>query len=238
MHFLPGSCLNSPFITLAVYHPFFLLCAPCPAVLLFLSISNMTVPWINARCLFPIVPSAPILQLEPLNCTSIVARWKTSSESVAVQGYRLCYHEEGHPEQPTVQLQAQNFTYTISGLGEWCSSDAVFFQALRWWECWTGNTQSYWLGLPPISVAPFSPKWVLIHWAVGCLFAFLPSVLINMADPSRLTSSPLQSGVIAWEQPSRVRGQGPDVPPTTISHPATCIITPGYCVVFWARPAL
>uniref|UniRef100_A0A3Q3WNT7 Protogenin n=1 Tax=Mola mola TaxID=94237 RepID=A0A3Q3WNT7_MOLML len=62
------------------------------------------------------VPSAPILQLEPLNCTSIGARWQTSPESVAVQGYRLCYHEEGHPEQPTIQLQAQTYTYTISGL--------------------------------------------------------------------------------------------------------------------------
>ncbi|TWW76027.1 protogenin B-like [Takifugu flavidus] len=62
------------------------------------------------------VPSAPILQLEPLNCTSIVARWQTSSESAAVRGYRLCYHEEGHPEQPTIQLQAQNISYTISGL--------------------------------------------------------------------------------------------------------------------------
>nr|XP_046249244.1 protogenin B-like [Scatophagus argus] len=62
------------------------------------------------------VPSAPILQLEPLNCTSIVARWKTSPESLAVQGYRLCYHEEGQPEQPTIQLQAQADTYTISGL--------------------------------------------------------------------------------------------------------------------------
>ncbi|XP_073327917.1 protogenin B [Pagrus major] len=62
------------------------------------------------------VPSAPILQLEPLNCTSIVARWQISPESVAVQGYRLCYHEEGQPEQPTIQLQSQNYTYTISGL--------------------------------------------------------------------------------------------------------------------------
>lgn len=66
----------------------------------------------------PIVPSAPTLQLEPLNCTSIVARWQTSPQSVAVQGYRLCYHEEGQPEQPVIQLQAQNYTYTISGLGE------------------------------------------------------------------------------------------------------------------------
>ncbi|XP_042267492.1 protogenin B-like [Thunnus maccoyii] len=62
------------------------------------------------------VPSAPILQLEPLNCTSIVARWQISSESVPVQGYRLCYHEESQPEQPIIQLQAQTYTYTISGL--------------------------------------------------------------------------------------------------------------------------
>ncbi|XP_034540966.1 protogenin B-like [Notolabrus celidotus] len=62
------------------------------------------------------VPSAPILQLEPLNCTSIVARWQSPQESVAVQGYRLCYHEEGQPEQPIIQLQAQTYTHTISGL--------------------------------------------------------------------------------------------------------------------------
>lgn len=79
---------------------------------------------------FPIVPSAPILQLEPLNCTSIVARWQISPESVAVLGYRLCYHEEGQPEQPKIQLQAQNYTYTISGLGEWCHSCL----AMRRWD--------------------------------------------------------------------------------------------------------
>ncbi|XP_029010014.1 protogenin B [Betta splendens] len=62
------------------------------------------------------VPSAPILQLEPLNCTSIVARWQTPIDSVTVQGYRLCYHEEGQPEQPSIQVQAQTYTYTISGL--------------------------------------------------------------------------------------------------------------------------
>ncbi|XP_008310710.1 protogenin B-like [Cynoglossus semilaevis] len=62
------------------------------------------------------VPSAPVLQLEPLNCTSIVARWQTSVDSVVVQGYRLCYHEEGQPEQPNIQLQPQTNSYTISGL--------------------------------------------------------------------------------------------------------------------------
>ncbi|XP_041852653.1 protogenin B-like isoform X2 [Melanotaenia boesemani] len=62
------------------------------------------------------VPLAPILQLEPLNCTSIVARWQTIPDSVAAQGFRLCYHEEGQPEQPSILLQTQTFTYTISGL--------------------------------------------------------------------------------------------------------------------------
>ncbi|KAM8892723.1 protogenin B [Spinachia spinachia] len=62
------------------------------------------------------VPSAPTLQLEPLNCTSIVARWQTSPQSVVVRGYQLCYHEEGQPEQPIIQLQAQTYTHTISGL--------------------------------------------------------------------------------------------------------------------------
>ncbi|XP_061630707.1 protogenin B-like [Phyllopteryx taeniolatus] len=62
------------------------------------------------------VPSAPILQVEPLNCTSIVVHWQTAPETEAVLGYRLCYHEESQPEQPVIQLQAQTYTYTISGL--------------------------------------------------------------------------------------------------------------------------
>ncbi|XP_054632105.1 protogenin B-like isoform X2 [Dunckerocampus dactyliophorus] len=62
------------------------------------------------------VPKAPIFQLEPLNCTSIVARWQTALQSEAILGYRLCYHEESQPEQPVIQLQAQTYTYTISGL--------------------------------------------------------------------------------------------------------------------------
>ncbi|XP_056137223.1 protogenin B-like [Lampris incognitus] len=62
------------------------------------------------------VPSAPLLQLEPLNCTSIKARWQISSRSVLAQGYRLCYHEEGQPEQPTIQLKSDSSEYTIGGL--------------------------------------------------------------------------------------------------------------------------
>ncbi|XP_020559623.1 protogenin B [Oryzias latipes] len=62
------------------------------------------------------VPFAPVLHLEPLNCTSISVRWQISQDSVAVQGFRLCYHEEGQPEQPAVLLQPQAYSYTISGL--------------------------------------------------------------------------------------------------------------------------
>ncbi|KAG7281018.1 hypothetical protein CRUP_016650 [Coryphaenoides rupestris] len=50
----------------------------------------------------------------PLNCTSIVARWQTVPGSVVVQGYRLCFHEEGQPEPPTIQLPAQLSDYTIN----------------------------------------------------------------------------------------------------------------------------
>ncbi|KAK7891020.1 hypothetical protein WMY93_022983 [Mugilogobius chulae] len=62
------------------------------------------------------VPSAPIMQLEPHNCTSVVARWQPASDSVPVLGYRLVYHEEDQPEHPTIQLQALNYTFTITGL--------------------------------------------------------------------------------------------------------------------------
>uniref|UniRef100_A0A673WNR2 Protogenin n=1 Tax=Salmo trutta TaxID=8032 RepID=A0A673WNR2_SALTR len=63
------------------------------------------------------VPPAPLLQqLEPLNCTSILVRWQPSPGSVVVQGYRLCYHEEGQPEQPSIQLPPEDTEYTISGL--------------------------------------------------------------------------------------------------------------------------
>ncbi|MEQ2202453.1 hypothetical protein XENOCAPTIV_000605, partial [Xenoophorus captivus] len=63
------------------------------------------------------VPSAPVLQLEALNCTSIRARWQPSLNSVAALGFRLCYHEEGQPEQPSILLQAQTYSYTFGGLG-------------------------------------------------------------------------------------------------------------------------
>ncbi|KAL0968788.1 hypothetical protein UPYG_G00271890 [Umbra pygmaea] len=63
------------------------------------------------------VPPAPLLQqLEPLNCTSILVRWLPSPGPVVVQGYRLCYHEEGQSEQPSIQLQPGDTEYTILNL--------------------------------------------------------------------------------------------------------------------------
>ncbi|KAJ8247871.1 hypothetical protein GJAV_G00251520 [Gymnothorax javanicus] len=63
------------------------------------------------------VPLAPELQLEPLNCTTIVVRWQPPPGSAAgVQGYRLFYHEESQPEGAPIQLRAQDCQHTIGGL--------------------------------------------------------------------------------------------------------------------------
>ncbi|XP_034052791.1 protogenin A-like isoform X1 [Gymnodraco acuticeps] len=63
------------------------------------------------------VPMAPELHLEPLNCTTILARWQLSPRnSASVQGYRLFYHEESQSERAPLQLRALDNTYTIGGL--------------------------------------------------------------------------------------------------------------------------
>ncbi|KAK2854068.1 hypothetical protein Q5P01_006729 [Channa striata] len=63
------------------------------------------------------VPLAPELNLEPLNCTTIVVRWHLAPRnSAGVQGYRLFYHEESHPENSPVQLHASVNTHIIGGL--------------------------------------------------------------------------------------------------------------------------
>uniref|UniRef100_A0A8C6UMT1 Protogenin n=1 Tax=Neogobius melanostomus TaxID=47308 RepID=A0A8C6UMT1_9GOBI len=63
------------------------------------------------------VPGSPELHLEPLNCTTIVARWQLGPRnSVSVQGYRLFYHEESQPESAPVQLRAPVKSHTIGGL--------------------------------------------------------------------------------------------------------------------------
>uniref|UniRef100_A0A7N6FDP9 Protogenin n=1 Tax=Anabas testudineus TaxID=64144 RepID=A0A7N6FDP9_ANATE len=63
------------------------------------------------------VPLAPELHLEPLNCTTILARWHLAPRnSAGVQGYKLFYHEENQPENTPLQLRASVNTHTIEGL--------------------------------------------------------------------------------------------------------------------------
>ncbi|XP_072237408.1 protogenin A [Leuresthes tenuis] len=63
------------------------------------------------------VPLAPELHLEPLNCTTISARWQlTPRKSANMQGYKLFYHEESQPESALVQLHPSANTHIIEGL--------------------------------------------------------------------------------------------------------------------------
>ncbi|XP_062402518.1 protogenin B-like [Sardina pilchardus] len=63
------------------------------------------------------VPLAPVLQLQPINCSSISVRWHPSPGSAVALGYRLYYHEEDQPEGHSHQLPAEEQQYTITGLG-------------------------------------------------------------------------------------------------------------------------
>ncbi len=68
---------------------------------------------------FPTVPLAPELQLESLNCTTVVLRWHLPAGSITgVQGYKLSYHEESEPEGPQTQIPPHHRQHTIGGLGE------------------------------------------------------------------------------------------------------------------------
>ncbi|KAM6943598.1 protogenin A [Xenentodon cancila] len=63
------------------------------------------------------VPLAPELILEPLNCTTISARWQlTPRNSASVKGYKLFYHEESQPENAPVQLHTSANKHIIEGL--------------------------------------------------------------------------------------------------------------------------
>ncbi|KAJ8343543.1 hypothetical protein SKAU_G00308720 [Synaphobranchus kaupii] len=63
------------------------------------------------------VPLAPELQLEPLNCTTIMARWQPSPGNLAsIQGYRLFYREEGQPESAPIQLPPKRAQHIMGGL--------------------------------------------------------------------------------------------------------------------------
>lgn len=75
-----------------------------------------------------LVPLAPELYLEPLNCTTILVRWQLAPRnSVSVQGYKLFYHEESQPESAPVQLRASENKRTIGGLGEFFFWLFMFF---------------------------------------------------------------------------------------------------------------
>ncbi|XP_030630765.1 protogenin B [Chanos chanos] len=64
-----------------------------------------------------IVPPAPALQLEPLNCTSVTVRWHPSPSDAVIQGYHLSYYEDDHPEGSPIQISGQDHQYSITGLG-------------------------------------------------------------------------------------------------------------------------
>uniref|UniRef100_A0A3B3UC02 Protogenin n=1 Tax=Poecilia latipinna TaxID=48699 RepID=A0A3B3UC02_9TELE len=73
--------------------------------------------WTSHRTPKASIPLAPELYLEPLNCTTISARWHLAPRnSASVRGYRLFYHEESQPESAPLQLQASAHKHTIEGL--------------------------------------------------------------------------------------------------------------------------
>ncbi|XP_061559333.1 protogenin A-like [Phycodurus eques] len=63
------------------------------------------------------VPLSPELHLEPLNCTTILVRWRLAQRNPAsVQGYKLFYHEESQSESVPLQLRTSDHSHTIGGL--------------------------------------------------------------------------------------------------------------------------
>lgn len=64
------------------------------------------------------VPSAPNLELEPFNCTSVTVRWHPAPSDAVVQGYKLSWHPDGQSESSTVQLRPLDYQHTIAALGE------------------------------------------------------------------------------------------------------------------------
>ncbi|XP_060743455.1 protogenin B [Tachysurus vachellii] len=62
------------------------------------------------------VPSAPNLELEPFNCTSVSVRWHPAPSDAVIQGYKLSWHPDGQSESSNVQLRPQDYQYTIAAL--------------------------------------------------------------------------------------------------------------------------
>lgn len=111
----------------------------------------------KSKCFFfilSLVPMAPELHLEPLNCTTILARWQLSPRnSASVQGYRLFYHEESQSERAPLQLRALDNTYTIGGLGEFLGQIiwVTCCHCGTWYPCWNSQCFSFSIK-PPISL--------------------------------------------------------------------------------------
>lgn len=82
---------------------------------------------------FPVVPLAPDLHLEPLNCTTVLVRWQLAPRnSVGVQGYKLFYREESQSESAPLLLSATENKRTIGGLGKSCWGVSQLLWPLGW----------------------------------------------------------------------------------------------------------
>ncbi|TRY56280.1 hypothetical protein DNTS_028394, partial [Danionella cerebrum] len=69
----------------------------------------------------PSVPPAPNLELEPLNCTSVILRWFPNPSDSSIQGFRLNFYpdageSESEPEDSITQLPPHERQLTITSL--------------------------------------------------------------------------------------------------------------------------
>ncbi|XP_050955350.1 protogenin B [Labeo rohita] len=62
------------------------------------------------------VPPAPNLELEPLNCTSVMVRWHPAASDAVVLGYKLSFHPDGQSEDSVLQLPPHDHQHPITGL--------------------------------------------------------------------------------------------------------------------------
>ncbi|XP_059392340.1 protogenin B isoform X2 [Carassius carassius] len=62
------------------------------------------------------VPPAPNLELEPVNCTSVMVRWYPAPSDAVLQGYKLSFHPDGQSEDSVLQLPPHDHQHSITGL--------------------------------------------------------------------------------------------------------------------------
>ncbi|XP_051975727.1 LOW QUALITY PROTEIN: protogenin B-like, partial [Xyrauchen texanus] len=70
----------------------------------------------TAKTSSSIVPPAPNLELEPLNCTSVMVRWHPAPSDAVVQGYKLSLHPDGQSEDSIIRLPPHDHQHAIAGL--------------------------------------------------------------------------------------------------------------------------